>query len=138
MRFLVIACCAAGCAGASYQTIQLTNQTSRPISEIYVYPIGATNHGASQRSLAPNETAQIKVKGGRVELLAVSTKVEIDAHTRDQPSVTQDLELNRPLKVIFFDAAGDKPPGLDRPDVIGVAFTLAKSNAPPPTADPPQ
>ena len=51
------------------------------------------NHGASQRSLAPNETAQIKVRGGKVEPLAVSTKVEIDEHTRDQPSVTQDLEL---------------------------------------------
>ena len=135
MRALILSMLAA-CGGANYQTLQLTNQTSRPIAEIYVYPIGSANHGTSQRALAPNETAQIKVRGGRVELLAISSKVQIDERTRDQPSVTQGLELDRPLKIIFFDAASGKPPGLDRSDVIGVAFTLAKSNEPPPTSAP--
>ena len=49
--------------------------------------------------------------------------------------MTQDLELNRPIKLVFYDAADDKPAGLEGADVIGVAFTLAKSNAPPPTSD---
>ena len=118
---LVLACVTA-CA-AKLQTVSLVNKTERPIEAIYIYPLGAADHGASRGSLAPSASTQVAVKPGHVEVLAVSAKVKIDEHTRDQPTATQGLELTGPIQVIFYDAAA-KPPGVDRPGVIGVSFVF--------------
>jgi hypothetical protein len=120
------------------QTLQLVNKTSRPIDAVYLYPPGAADHGAPRAKLAPNATAQVQVKAGRVEVLAVSAKVELDEHTRDVPSASQDLEVTGPAEVVFYDNEA-APPGLDRPGVFGVAFTqLGRRNpAPEPTSPPP-
>jgi hypothetical protein len=127
----------AACGGVQYQTVNLVNRTARAIPEIYIYPLGAASHGPSRGALQPNQAAQVKVPAGNVEVLAVSAKVEIDERTRDVPSATQTLELNRPLELVFYDLA-HKPDGLDKPGTIGVAFTLAKSNLPPPDPNAPQ
>lgn len=119
--FVILACVSA-CA-AKLQTVSLVNKTARPIEAIYIYPIGATDHGASRGSLAPDASTQVSIKAGNVEVMALSAKVKIDEHTRDQPTATHGLELTGPLQVIFYDVTS-KPPGLDRPGVIGVSFTL--------------
>lgn len=111
--------------------MQLTNRTSRPIEAVYVYPTGAADHGASRGSLAPAATTQIKVPAGRTSVLAVSAKLQLDERTRDQPSASQDLEITGPVQILFYDT-GDKPPGLEKPGVFGVAFQLPKAAAPPP------
>jgi hypothetical protein len=134
--FAVIAAFAAGCGSAAMHTIQLSNQTSRTIQAVYIYPLGAADHGASRTSLAPNAKAQVKVKAGNVEVLAVSEKVEIDEHTRDQPSASHAIELTGPVEVVFYDDK-QKPMGLERQGVIGVAFTLHASNAPHPDPESP-
>ncbi len=113
--------------------MQLVNRTDRQIEAVYVYPTGAADHGASRGALAPAGSAQVKVKAGRTSVLALSAKLKLDEHTRDQPSASQDLELTGPVEVIFYDA-GDKPPGLERPGVFGVAFQIP--HAPPPPPDP--
>ncbi len=119
------------CGGAPLHAVQLTNRTPRQIEQVFVYPQGASNHGASVGSLAPNATTTVKVKQGNVEVLAVSAKVQIDEHTRDQPSASQAFELKGPMSIIFYDD-GSKPADVDRPGTLGIAFQLAKSNAPPP------
>ena len=131
VKRILIALALAGC-GAHYQTIQLVNKTSRPIQEIYVYPQGSANHGASQGSLAPGASAQVKAKQGHVEVLAVSAKLQLDEHTRDQPSASGTLELVAPAQVVFYDV-DSKPPGLNAPNVFGIAFVLpvAKDQAAP-------
>jgi hypothetical protein len=124
----------AACAGPSYQ-MQLVNRTDRAIESIYVYPTGAADRGASRGSLAPSATTQLKVKHGRTSVLALSAKLKLDDHTRDQPSASQDLEVTGPTEIVFYDSGGDKPPGLERPGVFGIAFQLPKP-APPPPPDP--
>jgi hypothetical protein len=127
---------AAGCGGGMhYETVHLVNKTARPISDVYIYMLGAADHGTSKGALQPEGAADVKVPRGNVEVMAMSAKVEIDAHTRDQPSVTQDLELESPTTVIFYDVA-HKPDGIDRPGVVGIGFTLAKSNELPPLDGP--
>lgn len=120
----------AACGGASYQTVQLANKTARPIEEIYIFPMGATNHGASRGSLAPNATTEVRVKTGRIEVLGVSSKIQLDERTRDQLSASITIELAaEPARVWFYDA--DAPPaGLDQPNVRGVAFKLPRRAAP--------
>jgi hypothetical protein len=125
----------AACGGAHYQTISIVNRTPRVIQELYVYPSGSANHGASRGTLAPEGKTAVKVPQGNVEILALSAKVKIDEHTRDQPSATQQIELKAPTEVVFYDA-GQKPPGVDQPGVIGVVFTVLASKAPPPTPAP--
>ena len=122
----------AGCAGPSYQ-MQIVNHTGRKIEALYVYPTGAAEHGASRGTLAPAASTQVTVKQGRTSVLAVSAKLQVDEHTRDQPSASQDLELTGPVQIVFYDV-GDKPPGLDKAGVFGVAFQIP--HAPPPPPDP--
>jgi hypothetical protein len=128
MRYLVVLAIAA-CSPAVH-SVQLVNHTSRAIEQVYIYPLGASDHGASKATLAPNATATVSVQQGNVEVLAVSAKVQIDEHTRDRPSVSYGIELKGPVEVVFYDV-DNKPAGLDRPGVVAVPFTLRASNAPP-------
>jgi hypothetical protein len=130
VKTAVLSIALAACAGPSYQAMQLTNRTSRPIEAVYVYPTGAADHGASRGSLAPAASTQIKVRAGRTSVLAVSAKLQVGERIRDQPSASQDLEITGPVQILFYDT-GDKPPGLEQPGVFGVAFQLPKA-APPP------
>ena len=130
LAFIVLA----ACGGAQLQTLQIVNKSARPIDQLYVYPAGAANHGTSRGSVAPNGQTEVKVKPGNVEVLAVSSKLQVDEHTRDQPSASGELELHGPSQVIFYDE-GSKPPGLDRPGVFGFAFVIPKGKVPPPLTD---
>jgi len=132
LAFVVLA----ACGGAQLQTLQIVNKSARPIQELYVYPVGSTNHGTSRGSVAPNSQTEVKVPAGNVEVLAVSSKLQVDEHTRDQPSASGDLELHGPAQVIFFDE-GNKPAGIDRPGVFGFEFVIPKSKAPPAGDDQP-
>ena len=129
--FLVLA----ACGGAPLQTVQIMNRSPRPITELYVYPAGAANHGTSRGTVAPNGSTEVKVKQGNVEVLAVSSKLQVDEHTRDQPSASGTLELKGPAQVIFYDEDA-KPPGLDRPGVFGFAFVIPKAKTAPPADQP--
>lgn len=126
LAFVVLA----ACGGAPLQTVQIVNNSSRPIQELYVYPLGSTNHGTSRGSVAPNGQTEVKIKPGNIEVMALSSKLQVDEHTRDQPSASGDLELQGPVKVIFYDE-GSAPPGLDRPGVFGFAFVIPKGQAKP-------
>lgn len=126
LAFLVLA----GCGGAPLQTVQIVNSSSRPIQELYVYPVGSANHGTSRGSVAPNGQTEVKVKQGNIEVMALSSKLQVDEHTRDQPSASGDVELKGPVKVIFYDD-GAAPPGLDRPGVFGFAFVIPKGQPKP-------
>jgi hypothetical protein len=70
----------------------------------------------------------VKIKAGHVSVTAVSAKLKVDEHTRDQPSASQELELKSPTEVVFYDD-GNAPPGIERPGVIGVAFQIPKGKA---------
>lgn len=126
LAFLVLA----ACGGAPLQTVQIVNRSSRPIQELYVYPVGSANHGTSRGSVAPNGQTEVKVKAGQVEVMALSSKLQVDEHTRDQPSASGDVELRGPTQIIFYDE-GSAPPGLDRPGVFGFAFVIPKGQAKP-------
>lgn len=126
----------AGCGGAAMQTIQIKNTTTRTIDELYVFPAGASNPGSSRGTLAPNASTQVQVKAGFVEVKAVSAKLQVDEHTRDKPTASQDIEIHGPVQVIFYDA-DHAPPGLDRPGVFGIAFQLPVAKKPEPAPDAP-
>jgi hypothetical protein len=116
------------CGGANLQTIQIVNRSPRPIEELYVYPTGAAR-GASRGVLAPNASTAVKIKAGHVSVTAISSKLQVDEHTRDQPSATQELELDGPTEVVFHDE-GQEPPGLNKQGTIGVVFLIPHSKAP--------
>ncbi|HUS31935.1 MAG TPA: hypothetical protein VMZ53_25715 [Kofleriaceae bacterium] len=120
--------------GASYQ-ISIRNASSRPIEELYVYPTGAAR-GTSRGQLAPNASTAVKMKGGHVSVTAISAKIQVDEHTRDKPTADQQVELNAPVELVFYDD-GAAPPGIERKGVIGVAFQIPKA-APKPDEGPPQ
>lgn len=123
------------CGGARLQTISIRNATSRPIEELYVYPTGGAR-GTSRGALAPSATTEVKVKSGHVSVTAVSAKLEVDEHTRDQPTASQELELKSPTEVVFYDD-GHAPPGIDRKGTIGVAFQIPTGKAESPDEAPP-
>ena len=120
LAFVLFAACA-----APMQTVHIVNHTDRPIEELYVYQQGKAR-GSSHGALAPNADTRVQVKQGFVEFFAVSAKMQIDEHTRDRPSASQDVEVRgTPVEIIFYDA-GHTPAGLDRPGVFGVAFVTAR------------
>ncbi len=125
----------AACGGSAMQTIQIKNGTSRTIDELYVFPTGGSQ-GSSRGTLAPNASTEVKVKPGSVEVKAVSAKLQVDEHTRDKPTASQDIEIKGPVQVIFYDA-DHVPPGLDRPGVFGIAFQLPAAKTPEPAPDAP-
>jgi len=124
------------CGGPALQTVRLVNRTSRPIDQIYLYPPGATAHGTSRGSLAPNASTQLRIKPGGVEVMGVSAKLKVDEKTRDQPSASLAVEVRGPTEVIFYDE-GARPPGLDRPGVFGIGFVIPKGRAAPDEAEDP-
>jgi hypothetical protein len=132
MRWLVLLSLAA--CSAHVQTVQLVNRTPRAIEEVYIYPQGAVDHGKSRVALQPNGSASVQVPQGNIEVLAVSAKFQLDAHTRDRPSANLDVELKAPAQIVFYDD-GAAPAEVGRPGVFGVVFQMPKSNAPP--ASPP-
>lgn len=119
-----------GCAGHAQQTVTLVNRTPRAIEEVYIYPQGAADHGKSRAALQPNGSATVQVPQGNVEILGVSAKFQLDAHTRDRPSANVDVELKAPAQIVFYDD-GSQPAEVSRPGVFGVVFQMPKSNAPP-------
>jgi hypothetical protein len=123
----------AACGGAPMQTIHVQNASPRPITALYVYPVGSANHGTSRGTVAPNGSTDIQVKQGNVEVMAVSSKLQVDEHTRDQPSASGALELKGPAQVIFYDE-GQAPGGLDRPGVFGFSFVIPKAKPAEPPA----
>jgi hypothetical protein len=120
---IAIAVMLAACGGPM-QTLELVNQTPRPIEAFYVYPHGG-DRGASRGSLAPDARTSVQVKAGRIDVYAVSAKYQLDEHTRDRPEASQELEVRGPARVIFYDA-DSKPAEVARPDVFGVEFSLPK------------
>lgn len=121
LSFVVLA--AVACATPT-QSLRIVNRTGRPIEAVYVFTPGS-DRGAPRTSLAPEGTYEVKVKPGAVEVLGVSAKMQIDDHTRDQPSASKVIEVRGPSEVVFYDV--DAPPaGIGRPGVFGVAFRPLK------------
>lgn len=122
-RLACVLALALGACAPQLQTVELVNDTPRVIDAFYVYPSGAGNHGPSRGSLAPNASTTLHVKPGHVAVLAESAMVKLDETTRDKPTASSELELTRPLRVVFYDR-GHAPAELSRQDVIGVEFIL--------------
>jgi hypothetical protein len=119
MRATLLALALAACGGPALQSVKLTNGTPRAIAEVFVYPLGAANHGTSRGSLAPNATLLVHVPGGNVEVEAVSATIELDNHQREHRRASSAIELTGPAEVVFFDQ-GAKP--ALPPKAIGVEF----------------
>jgi hypothetical protein len=136
----------ASCGGktGNYQTdyagpiaIQLVNQTSRPIEQVYLYPRGATSRGTSWATIAPGASTTVKLKEGLYELAAVSAKRRIDNRWVETPQSTTMLELREDLastpRTIIFHDSGDTPAGVDRPGMLGIAFMISAPTTTEPT-----
>jgi hypothetical protein len=115
-----------GCASAPMQSLKIVNRTDRPVEEIYVYPLGAPDHGASRGALAASATTTVAVPAGHFEITAVSAKVQIDEHTRERRTGSSALEVTakRVPEVVLYDTA-NRPAELTGEGVVGVEF---KSN----------
>jgi len=121
------------CGGPSTHPVTLVNQTPRTIAEVFVYPPGAANHGASRGSLAPGASLVIKVRGGNVEFLAISEKVKVTQTESETKQASSTIQLVKPVQLIFHDS--DQPaPAFENKTQIGVTFRVSK---PPPVAEPP-
>ena len=133
LAVLVLAVLAA--CSTTYHTVKLVNRTDRAIEEVYLFPTGATNHGSSRATLAPNASVDVRVAAGNVDVLAVSAKVRVDEKTRETRTATQTFELRGPLELVFHDS-NKPPPGLARSGTLGVAFRV-EAEAPATTEDAP-
>lgn len=125
-----------GCGGktGNYQVdyagpiaLQLVNQTSRDIEQIYIYPLGAANRGESWATIAPGASTTVKLKEGHYELVARSAKRRIDSRWVETPESTTMLELREdlpstPRRIVFRDAGSSA--GVDPPGTLGVTFKL--------------
>jgi len=109
------------CGSASYHTVTLVNLSPRAIEEVYIFPTGGADHGASRATLAPNATAAVQVKAGNVDVLAVSAKERVDDTQTETKTATQTLELRGPLELVFHDS-NQHPPELARKGTVGIAF----------------
>lgn len=121
LRALVLVLCVA-CSSARYQTVKLTNQTPRAIESIFVFPAGATNHGASRGKLAPGAALDVQIKEGNVEVLAVSAEEQLENGQRERKQATQTLELRGPLSLVFRDSTQTTA---ERPGTVHVVFRVA-------------
>ena len=136
MRNAVIVLALAGCGGAAMHEVQIVNKSPRPITEVYVFPTGAANHGASKGTIAPEAKMVVKVKAGNVDILAVSQRVKVDDKQSEVRTASQTLELKSPTVLVFHDST-QSVPGLDKPGTIGVEFQVPpEAEAPAPAADP--
>lgn len=124
----------AACGGPATHPVTLVNQTPRTIAEVFVFPPGAANHGSSRGSLAPGASLVIKVRGGNVELLAVSEKVKVSPTESETKQASSTIQLVKPVQLIFHDS--DQPgPALENKDQIGVAFRVSRPPAPAPAPE---
>ena len=119
-----------GCGGAAMHEVQLINKSPRPITEVFVFPMGASDRGPSKGTIAPEAKLVLKVKAGNVDFLAVSQRVKLDDKQSEVRTASQTLELKSPMVLVFHDST-QTVPGLDKPGTIGVQFQV------PPEADPP-
>ena len=134
--FVLVALAACGGKTGNYKVdyagpiaIELVNQTSRPIENIYIFPRGSTSRGTSWTSLAPGAKTTVKLKEGHFELVAISAKRRIDEKFTEVPEATSQLELREdlastPRKLIFHDD-GQTPMGVDQPGTLGVTFMIS-------------
>ena len=130
---LVLVACKTGNYKVDYAgdyELQLVNQTSRPIDQVFIFPRGASNHGTSWTALQPGATTTVKIKEGMFELIAVSAERRIDAKFRERPQATTLLELKEklkstPRKLIFHDES-ETPMGVDQPGTLGVTFKIGQ------------
>ena len=113
------------CGSHPVHTVSLVNRTDRVIEEVYIFPTGAADHGASRARLAPNASTDVSVRAGNIDVLAISAKIQIDDHTRERRTATQSLELRGPMQLVFHDS-NQTPAGLDRPNTLGVMFRVQK------------
>lgn len=121
LAFLTLAACG---GGATHQ-VTLVNQTPRTIAEVYLFPAGAANHGASRGSLAPNATLVLKIKGGNIEILAVAEKEKVNQTESETKQASSTIQLVKPVQLIFHDS--DQPaPAFANKDQIGVTFRVSK------------
>lgn len=122
--------------------IQLVNQTSRPIEQIYIYPLGTSNRGTSWMSLAPGTATTVKLKEGNFELVAVSARRRIDAKLSETPEATAQLELREDLastpRTLIFHDANQTPMGVDQPGTLGVTFMISAPEPEQPAEGEPQ
>ncbi len=113
------------CGGPATHQVTLVNKTPRTIAEVFVFPAGASNHGASRGVLAPNATLAIKVRGGNVEVLAISEKVRVNLTESETKQASSTIQLVRPVQLIFHDSDQAAPP-FESKDQIGVTFRITK------------
>ena len=130
MRHALIILALSGCGGAAMHEVQLVNKSPRPITEVYVFPMGSSDRGPSKGTIAPEAKLVVKVKAGNVDILAVSQRVKIDDKQSEVRTASQTLELKSPTVLVFHDST-QTVPGLDKAGTIGVQFTV------PPEAEPP-
>jgi hypothetical protein len=124
----------AACGGPALHNVQLVNKTPRTIAEVYLFPAGSANHGASRGSLAPNATLAVKMKGGNVEVLAISEKVKVNQTESETKQASSTIQLVRPVSLIFHDS--DQPaPAFEDKSSIGVTFRIDKQPEPAPPAE---
>lgn len=114
-----------GCGGAATHPVTLVNQTPRTIAEVFVFPPGAANHGASRGSLAPGASLVISVRAGNVEFLAVSEKVKVTQTESETKQASSTIQLVKPVQLIFHDS-DQPPPAFENKHQIGVAFRVSK------------
>ncbi len=135
LRLLVIVLSLVGCGGAATHQVTLVNKTPRTIAELYLFPAGAANRGASRGSLAPNASMTIQVKAGNVEVLAISEKVRVNQTESETKQAGSTIQLVRPVSLIFHDSDQAAPP-FEAKDQIGVAFRVTKEPEPAPEPAP--
>lgn len=125
LRLLVVIVLALAACGQKTQTLNLVNRTPRKIVELYVYPIGSSNQGASRGTIAPNGTLTLKLPIGHLEVRAVSERFQVDDKTNETREASTALQLKKtPIDVVFHDSNAPAP-GLDKPNTIGVAFRVS-------------
>lgn len=111
------------CGSTPKHTVTLVNKSPRPIAELYVYPPGAANPGASRGRLEPNARTSVSVAEGAIEVRAVTIKERLDDVTSESKEASQVLQVKGPLEVVFHDAT-QNPPELARKDAVGVTFRV--------------
>jgi hypothetical protein len=110
--------------------LTLSNQTSRPIEQVLIFPRGAANRGTSWGRIEPGATMAVKLKEGMFELVAQSAKRRIDNHWAEIPESSTLLELREdlastPRKLVFYDE-GTAPAGGDPQGTLSVTFMIGK------------
>ena len=123
------------CGGTQVHTVTLVNKTDRVIEEVFIYPTGSQQQGASRARLEPDGSTQVPIAAGNIDVRAVSAKIQIDATTRDRPTATLTVQLRGPMQLVFHDST-QQPPGLDNPDTLGVVFRAPKVESKPDDGSP--